>query len=108
MNKKTKDCHIRIDEDIDKIINDNAIKNHTSYSKETNRLLELSQSKDNAIMELNKMINIICDIQRKVNLNFLLTKQLYSDMEFPETTNPNQSDNLNKFFKNKRVDKYEQ
>lgn len=97
-----KDLHLNIKDEIFEIVHTRKKLNKYSYSKAVEELIENSLSSDDTVNELNKIIKKLDLILSKLALVISLEKQLYSDLEIVNLTDPNKNDSLKQFFK-KRI-----
>lgn len=100
---KKLDKHIKISEELhNKII---AITKETknNYSKEICNMLEEAISNRVKQEQLNKIQNDNLYILKKVNLTYELIKQVYSDLNFTNITDPKKSYAVNEFLKRVKV-----
>lgn len=98
--------HFRIDAENDEKIMANVKTKKSNYTKEINIALKKGFSTDDVIKLLNTMIKQIQDCQFKLYESIMLSRQLYSDMEFPERTNPKSNKLLQDFDKDLKRDKF--
>lgn len=98
--------HFRIDFDNDEKLLLSVRQNKTSYTEEVNKTLRKGFTTTDVIKKIDKMIEMINDCQFKLYKIEMLEKQHYSDMEFPERTDPKKNKNLNNFYAELKKDKY--
>ena len=86
-----KDLHLNVNDAAFEIINNKKLLNKYSYSKAVEELVFNAQINNELITEFSRE-KLLVD----------LVKQLYSDLEIVNLTNPNRNDALKEFFK-KRI-----
>lgn len=74
-------------------------KNKLSFSKAVCKLVDISIDGINIDNKLTKIENNLNNLTRILNIVLSLEKQIYSDMNFENITNPNKSKQLDMFFK---------
>lgn len=77
--------------------------NYTTYSKEICNLIEEAISNRMKQEQLNKIENEVLYILKKVNLIYELEKQMYSDLNLSNITDPKKSYAVNEFIKKVKV-----
>ena len=87
-----KDLHLNVNDAAFEIINNKKLLNKYSYSKAVEELVFNAQINNELITEISSREKLLVD----------LVKQLYSDLEIVNLTNPNRNDALKEFFK-KRI-----
>ena len=76
--------------------------NKYSYSKAVEELVFNAEINNELISEFQKVLKKLDEISSREKLLIDLVKQLYSDLEIVNLTNPNRNDALKEFFK-KRI-----
>lgn len=102
-----KEAHIYFDEELYQLINNFSTEKKKSINETVNILVRLgldSNSNNELIANLKSQMN---DSNKKINLTFLLLKQLYSDLSFPKISETSKSESLNQFFRKIKNDKYD-
>lgn len=101
-----KRTNITIQNDTDKLVREYASKNNIAFSKAIDRLIIMA-------LEQEKNIDVINNIKNEISVNnknsyiiIDLIKQLYSDLEIDNITDPNKNKGLKSFFNNRKKDKY--
>lgn len=94
--------HFILEDDILKIIDKYRLKyGNISYSKTLSELVRIA----NDSLMIQEQIQLLKEsIEKVLNYNYLeldLIKQLYSDLEIQNSTNPNKNKSLQNFFKNR-------
>lgn len=79
--------------------------NKNNYSEEICLMIEEAISNRLKQEQLNSMNNDIKYILKKVNLSYELIKQLYSDLDFTNITNPKKSYAVNEFLRKVKISK---
>lgn len=97
-----KELHLTVDDEVFNIINNKKVLNKYSYSKAVNDLVSVANDYDNLIQELENVKKRMDDIFAKEYLIIDLLKQLYSDMQIVNLTEPKKNDALQKFFELRR------
>ena len=97
-----KDLHVNVNDDAFEIINNKKLLNKYSYSKAVEELVFNAQINNELITEFQKVLKKLDEISSREKLLIDLVKQLYSDLEIVNLTNPNRNDALKEFFK-KRI-----
>lgn len=77
--------------------------NNTTYSKEICNMIEEAISNRVKQEQLNKIENELLYILKKVNLIYELEKQMYSDLNLSNITDPKKSYAVNEFIKKVKV-----
>lgn len=97
--------HITIPEELhDKVLTYKK-ENNTSYSEEICNMIEEAISNRVKQEQLNKMDKDILYILKKVNLTYELCKQMYSDLNLTNITDPKKSYAVNEFVRKVKVSK---
>lgn len=101
-----KRTNITIQNDTDKLVREYASKNNIAFSKAIDRLIIMA-------LEQEKNIDIVKNIKNEISINnrnsyiiIELIKQLYSDLEIDNITDPTKNKGLKLFFNNRKKDKY--
>lgn len=81
-------------------------KNKLSFSKAVCKLADISLDGIDTKEKINKLESKIDNLLRILNIILALEKQIYSDMEFENITDPNKSKQLDIFFKKVKKEKY--
>ena len=89
-------------DDAFEIINNKKLLNKYSYSKAVEELVFNAEINNELINEFQKVLKKLDEISSREKLLIDLVKQLYSDLEIVNLTNPNRNDALKEFFK-KRI-----
>ena len=97
-----KDLHLNVNDAAFEIINNKKLLNKYSYSKAVEELVFNAQINNELITEFQKVLKKLDEISSREKLLVDLVKQLYSDLEIVNLTNPNINDALKEFFK-KRI-----
>ena len=97
-----KDLHVNVNDDAFEIINNKKLLNKYSYSKAVEELVFNAQINNELITEFQKVLKKLDEISSREKLLIDLVKQLYSDFEIVNLTNPSRNDALKEFFK-KRI-----
>jgi len=77
-----------------------------SYSSAVCKLCEIALNNIEVLDRLDKIQKDISYSIRKENITFALVKQLYSDLDFENITDPNKSKSINEFMKKYKGDKF--
>ena len=98
------DKHIYFSNEQVKKINGLINNKRGDFSPMVCKLVDMALENIEVINRLDKMQNDINYIAKKVNINLLLNKQLYSDLKFDidNMTDPSKSETLNMFFKKQK------
>ena len=97
-----KDLHLNVNDAAFEIINNKKLLNKYSYSKAVEELVFNAQINNELITEFQKVLKKLDEISSREKLLVDLVKQLYSDLEIVNLTNPKRNDALKEFFK-KRI-----
>lgn len=98
--------HFRIDAENDEKIMAKVKMKKSNYTREINVALKKGFGTDDVFELLNIMTKQIQDCQFKLHESIMLSRQLYSDMEFPQRTNFKNNKLLQDFDKDLKRDKY--
>lgn len=102
------DKHFSISPDLDNKVKVSSKKNKRSYSDELNFIIsEYFKEKEELVKLLLSLDADMKFVSKKMNILFELVKQIYSDMNFKNIKDPNDSYALNEFMKRMRRDKYD-
>lgn len=93
----------RIVEEIDRL----SVQNKQKASKIVNALLEDGLKYRDREDKLDKIYNKLSSLSKTLNISFSLEKQMYSDFNFTNITDPSKSYALNEFLEKNRKDKYD-
>jgi len=77
-----------------------------SYSSAVCKLCDIALNNIEVLDRLDKIQKVISYSIRKENMTFALVKQLYSDLDFENITDPNKSKSINEFMKKYKGDKF--
>lgn len=77
-----------------------------SYSSAVCKLCEIALNNIEVLDRLDKIQKDVSYSIRKENMTFSLVKQLYSDLDFENITDPNKSKSVNEFMKKFKGDKF--
>lgn len=102
---KNPDKHITMSKDLEKSINKICKEENKKFSKKVNELLMLALKEENDSTELQKIYSKVETLNQKVYIILELLKQIYSDMDFNNLSDPNKSFALNEFLKKVKGDK---
>ena len=95
--------HIIVNDDVMKLLEYYNKNNNYSYSKTINEFVELAINKKTLIDEAQKISTLVNNINNKQFLILDLLKQLYSDLEIENSTNPNKNKALADFFYKRNI-----
>ncbi|MDO5556928.1 MAG: hypothetical protein Q4G05_01605 [Clostridia bacterium] len=95
--------HITISEELHDKVMTYKKENHTSYSEEITNMIEEAISNRVKQEQLNEMNKDIIYILKKVNLIYELCKQVYSDLNIVNITDPKQSYSVNEFIRKVKI-----
>ena len=95
--------HICIPEELHEKVLAYKKENNTSYSKEICNMIEEAISNRMKQEQLNKIDKDITYILKKVNINYELCKQMYSDLNLTNITDPKKSYAVNEFVRKVKV-----
>lgn len=98
-----KKIHVSLDESTMNKIEDFKALNNCSYSKAIMNLIDMAHEQKAFIEKIEKLYKSLNIIQNKESLIIDLLKQLYSDLEIENLTNPQLSTALQEFFKKRRM-----
>lgn len=98
-----KKIHISLNESTILKIEEYKITNRCSYSKAIMDLVDRAFEQKAFVDKLEKLYKNLIIIQNKDSLIIDLLKQLYSDLEIENLTNPKINVSLQEFFKKRRV-----
>ena len=87
-------------------IEDYCKKNKFSFAKAVCKLADISLDGIDTKEKINKLESKIDNLLRILNVILALEKQIYSDMEFENITDPNKSKQLDIFLKKMKKEKY--
>lgn len=94
--------HIIISDQTDKCVKEYMEFTTLSYSKALNELVVLGNKNNQMLNEIKNNEDTMKIIINKLNLNFDLLKQFYSDMGIVGLSNPKNCKNLQNFFNNRK------
>lgn len=100
------DKHIYFSHEENARILDYCSKNKLPFSRAVCRLVDIALDNIEILDRLDKLQNDISYSIRKENMTFALLKQLYSDLDFENVTDPNKSKSVNEFMKKFKGDKF--
>lgn len=81
-------------------------KNNLSYTKAVCQLIDVALLNIDLTESNNKILKKLMSLEKLQNINFSLLKQIYSDLDFENITNPKTSKQVNNFLKKIRNDRY--
>lgn len=102
----TTDKHIYFSNEESARIKDYANNNNLSFSKAVCNLTNIALNNIKTEEKLYSIQRSISSLIHKQNLIFLLLKQLYSDLDFENITDPKKSKAVNEFMKRVDISKY--
>lgn len=97
--------HISIPEELFNKVLAYKTEHHITYSDEICNMIEEAISNRVKQEQLNKMNNDLKYVLKKVNLTYELVKQMYSDLNLTNITDPKNSYSVNEFLRRVKISK---
>lgn len=94
---KKSDKHITISEELEKNIDDICKKENKKFSQKVTELVSIGLQKEQDSTDLEELNSKIESLNKKTYIILELLKQIYSDMDFNNLSDPKKSYALNKF-----------
>ena len=101
-----KETHIYFDDELYQAIKNYSIDKKIRVNEAVNTLVRLGLDSNSNIELITNLKSQLNDSNKKINLTFLLLKQLYSDLSFPKISETSKCESLNQFFSKIKNDKY--
>jgi len=102
---KKSDRHITLPKEIEQSINKLCKEEHKKFSQKVTELLIIALTQESESSELEKINLKVESLNQKVYILLELLKQIYSDMDFNNLSDPRKSFALNEFLKRIKGDK---
>lgn len=102
------DRHIKIEEELHYKIIGYTKESKKSYSEVISNMIEEAITNKFKQSQLNKIDSEIITLSKKVSLMFELIKQLYSDLNLTNITDPKKSYCVNEFLRKVRISKLDE
>lgn len=102
-----KEAHTYFDEELYQLIKSYSTEKKKSINEVVNILVRFGLDSNNNNELIANLKNQMNDCNKKINLTFLLLKQLYSDLSFPKISETSKSEPLNQFFRKIKSDRYD-